>query len=458
MFKSLYAKVILLFLAIVVSILGLGYYVISTYLGNYLRDRVQEEMHRVAVSSIHLYNEMTDESFTLVLKGFFLPKSYFLNIYRFDGGQPVLVPMGSNATIDVDPSIVRAMFLNKQEYHGPAYPHYDPKDMSLTVLGVPFDHNGQPYAILLQQDFTNSVKFQINLTIVLLIFLLIGSVLLFFVSTKHLMKPLREMVRATRKVSKGDFEVKVAATRKDEVGMLAFHFNRMAGELKQIEQMRRDFVSNVSHEIQSPLTSIRGFSNALKNGLVQEEDRVRYYTIIHDESERLSRLCDNLLKLASLESDHHPFVLLTYPLDEQLRKVIIASEPLWARKEIDIRIQLEPAVITADQDQLFQVWKNLLDNSIKFTPQGGTVVVSLTRAGKQVRVSFMDSGPGIPADEIDKIFDRFYKADKSRNRKREGNGLGLAISKRIVDLHKGEIHAQNNETGAVFIVTVPVKP
>ncbi len=103
-----------------------------------------------------------------------------MNIYRFDGGQPVLVPMGSNATIDVDPSIVRAMFLNKQEYHGPAYPHYDPKDMSLTVLGVPFDHNGQPYAILLQQDFTNSVKFQINLTIVLLIFLLIGSVLLFF--------------------------------------------------------------------------------------------------------------------------------------------------------------------------------------------------------------------------------------------------------------------------------------
>ena len=169
---------------------------------------------------------------------------------------------------------------------------------------------------------------------------------------------------------------------------------------------------------------------------------MHYLGIIEKESARLSKLSENLLKLTSLESDHHPFERRRYRLDKQLRSLILACEPQWHDKGIDMDVSLEDVSIEADEDLLSQVWLNLLHNSIKFTPAGGTIGVRLKRNGQEAH-----------------IFERFYKADRSRDRSTGGSGLGLAIVKRIVEMHTGSVAVQSAPgTGTTFTVRLPALP
>jgi signal transduction histidine kinase len=237
--------------------------------------------------------------------------------------------------------------------------------------------------------------------------------------------------------------------------MLASSFNHMVKELSQIDQMRQDFVSNVSHEIQSPLTSIRGFSMTLLKVDLPLSDRNRYLTIILTESERLSRLSEDLLKLASLESEHHPFTPSPFRLDNQLRQVVIATEPLWSHKQLDFDLTLQEIVIIADEDQMTQVWTNLIANSIKFTPEGGRVSIELLRQREDIIIRITDSGIGISKTELERIFQRFYKVDKGRDRSFGGSGLGLAIVQKIIALHHGFIQVQSElNQGTTITVTL----
>ncbi|MFC7395379.1 HAMP domain-containing sensor histidine kinase [Scopulibacillus cellulosilyticus] len=272
---------------------------------------------------------------------------------------------------------------------------------------------------------------------------------------------LQSLITAIEQMSKGDFNVHLPASvygnEKDHpVGKIAASINHMAVELREIEQLRQEFVSNVSHEIQSPLTSISGFAQALKNEELTSESRRHYLDIIETESKRLSKLSDNLLKLTSLESEHHPFEASEYRLDQQLRSIILACEPQWIEKNIKMDIDLNEATITADKDLLSQVWVNLINNSIKFTPENGTISISLWKKQNQVLVRISDSGIGISQEDAQHIFERFFKADKSRNRVRGGNGLGLSIVKKIVDMHKGTIQVDSElGKGTAFIITLP---
>ncbi|SFJ71811.1 sensor histidine kinase [Thermoflavimicrobium dichotomicum] len=220
--------------------------------------------------------------------------------------------------------------------------------------------------------------------------------------------------------------------------------------------MRQDFVSNVSHEIQSPLTSIRGYSQILKEEAITEKERREYLDIIQQEIERLSRLSENLLKLAALESNHPPFHPKPYLLDEQLRRVVVFMEPQWSKKHLELDLSLERVEVVADQDQLNQVWLNLLGNSIKFTPEGGRIGIQLTADDLQVVVQVTDTGVGIPPEAQSRIFERFYTGDPARDRRKSGNGLGLSIAKKIVELHQGEILvASEVGKGTTFTVKLP---
>ncbi|MBA2873442.1 sensor histidine kinase [Thermaerobacillus caldiproteolyticus] len=233
--------------------------------------------------------------------------------------------------------------------------------------------------------------------------------------------------------------------------------NRMANELNEMEQMRQEFVSNVSHEIQSPLTSIIGFTHALKNEELDQEQRLHYLNIIEAESKRLSKLSDNLLKLTSLESNHHPYEPKKYRLDQQLKNIVLACEPQWLEKEMEIDISLDKTEITADKDLLDQVWMNLLHNSIKFTPKGGSISIRLEKNDQIVKVVISDTGIGMSEEEKMHIFERFYKADRSRNRSGGGSGLGLSIVKKIVSMHHGEIEVESAKgKGTTMIVSLPL--
>jgi signal transduction histidine kinase len=262
------------------------------------------------------------------------------------------------------------------------------------------------------------------------------------------------------RIAKGDFQVRLNpdAGANGLTNELAKSVNQMAEELNQMEHMRQEFISNVSHEIQSPLTSMRGFARALYDEHLSPEERQHYLGIIETESMRLSRMTDNMLKLASLEAEHVKIELKPYRLDQQIRTLILACEPQWMSKTIEMDVALEEVVIGADEDLLSQVWSNLLHNSIKFTPEGGKVCVEVQQRDDRIECRVTDTGIGIPEEAQAHIFERFYKVDTSRERAREGSGLGLAIAWKIIELHRGTIGVVSRAgTGTSMIVSLPME-
>lgn len=279
-----------------------------------------------------------------------------------------------------------------------------------------------------------------------------------FSRENQLLRFYQPIIDAIERMAKGDFNVRVEPVVDDHgiFSALTESVNKAAVELNQMERLRQEFISNVSHEIQSPLTSIRGFAQALRDESLSAEDRAQYLGIIEAESTRLSRITENLLKLASLDADQVKFEPQRYPLDRQIRSLILACEPQWSGKKIDLDLALEPVEVNADADLLSQVWINLLHNGIKFTPQGGRIGVKLYRCDGQVEFAISDTGMGISDADQARIFERFYKADPSRTQSNGGSGLGLSIAKRIVDLHGGAIRVESAVgTGSRFIVTLP---
>ncbi|WP_238162492.1 cell wall metabolism sensor histidine kinase WalK [Cohnella sp. AR92] len=269
------------------------------------------------------------------------------------------------------------------------------------------------------------------------------------------------MIDAMQRMAKGDFninlETQTVSRHAGQFAILIDNLNRMANELGQMEQMRQEFISNVSHEIQSPLTAIKGFAQALQGNDLSPEQRKHYLEIIETESDRLSRLSDNLLKLTSLESLHHPYQPHSYRLDRQLRKLVLSCEPLWDAKQLELDIQLDELVVTADEELLNQAWSNLLHNSIKFTPPSGQLSIRLEQQGNQAIVRFSDTGIGIDEQHLPHLFERFFKVDRSRNRSAGGSGLGLSIVKKIIEMHGGAIRvASQLGAGTTFTVQLPL--
>jgi two-component system phosphate regulon sensor histidine kinase PhoR len=281
--------------------------------------------------------------------------------------------------------------------------------------------------------------------------------LLFWRGRRNFGDILTPITEALNRIASGDFTTRVdTETSRGPFQELARTVNQTAARLDEMEKMRQEFVSNVSHEIQSPLTSIRGFASALRKTDQNEPERVHYLDVIDAESQRLAKLCANLLKLTALESDHPQPAPTAYRLDLQIRDAILACETQWTAKELELDVSLEEAQITAHEDLLIQVWNNLIHNAIKFTPQGGTIQVRLARHGEGLEARFADSGIGISAEDQSRVFERFYKADPSRQSTVGGSGLGLAIAKRIVDMHQGRISVDSRPgAGAEFIVTLP---
>ncbi|PWW08760.1 signal transduction histidine kinase [Paenibacillus cellulosilyticus] len=321
------------------------------------------------------------------------------------------------------------------------------------ATGVSFDLEGQRYVMFLHRANEVDSSFINYIVLTALVIALVVGSLCAVVWAHYLVKPLKEMKRAVDRISRGQFNIEFnwKKGRKDELGDLAQSFATMAGELREIEEMRQNFVSNVSHEIQSPLTSISGFSNVLLKKNLSENERSRYLGIIKEESERLSRLSDNLLKLASLDSEHHPFNPRFFDLDEQIRRIVLACEPLWSEKSLEIDLDLPSVKIWADEDLLSMVWINVIGNAIKFTPEGGWITISARKELHSIEVTITDNGTGIPEEARQRVFERFYKVDAAREKKLAGNGLGLAIVHKIVTVHRGHISIGGGPGGGTVV-------
>ncbi|MDR1441672.1 MAG: HAMP domain-containing histidine kinase [Bifidobacteriaceae bacterium] len=270
----------------------------------------------------------------------------------------------------------------------------------------------------------------------------------------------RSVLDALEQISQGDFDVRIEDPGRGPFSEMIDSVNRMARELGTVEQQRQDFISNVSHEIQSPLTSIQGFAALLREPGLDADTQQHYLDIITAECRRLSALSANMLRLSALDDakiEGQPF-----RLDEQLREVILTLEPQWSVKGVEVELEAPASVqVTGEPELLHQVWVNLAHNAIKFSPANGRISVRLTpepagtpgeRAGWRIEVE--DHGDGIGQSDLPHVFERFYRADKARAV--GGNGLGLALAKRIVDLHGGRIWAASKPgEGSTFTVRLP---
>jgi signal transduction histidine kinase len=262
------------------------------------------------------------------------------------------------------------------------------------------------------------------------------------IAARLIVNPIKKLTAATEKIAKGDFDVYIKEERKDEIGQLIGNFNKMTKELAGMEMLRDNFISDISHEFKTPLTSIEGYAKLLKD-CKNDQERNEYINIITEETKRLSALSGNMLLLNRIENENITSAKNSFRLDEQIRKVILLSENKWSNKNIDLNIDLDEIIYTGNEQLLFQVWLNLFDNAIKFSNPNGAIEISLKKSDNKIIFSVLDYGKGMTDEQQKRMFEKFYTGDKSRNT--EGNGLGLSIVKRIVDMHSGTIEVQSRQ-------------
>lgn len=279
-----------------------------------------------------------------------------------------------------------------------------------------------------------------------IVVLMIAFVVLYIV-TYRLVRPLRQMAAITRQFSKGDFSGRVKVRGGDEVAELAYALNNMAVSLSSVEDMRRSFVANVSHDLKTPMTTISGFIDGILDGTIPADKRNEYLRIVSDETKRLSRLVRVMLDLSRIDSGQLKLTPVPFDLTEMMCSTLLSFESRIEEKHIEIEgiDRCESQTVYADYDLIQQVVYNLVDNAVKFTNEGGMIRLLSAHIDGRVVCTIRNTGAGVPAEELPYIFDRFYKSDRSRGLDKTGTGLGLYIVKSLIDLHNGEIMVRSVE-------------
>ncbi|WP_285400109.1 HAMP domain-containing sensor histidine kinase [Lysinibacillus sp. fls2-241-R2A-57] len=311
----------------------------------------------------------------------------------------------------------------------------------INTIGVPFTYENKHYALFIRPDIRllfSEVHTILGGLILVMAVLSLLSMLLF---AKALIRPITQLTEATHQLAHEKFDTLLDIDRADEIGQLAVSFNVMTEKLQENDRIRKEFISNVSHDFQSPLLNIQGYVDLLRNPLLTDRERQEYTTIIELETKRLSTLTKQLLLLTSLDQSTRLLKCEPYRVDEQLKETV--RKYRWQLEEANVQLsyQLEPVTYDGDAGLLQNVWDNLLTNAIKYNVVGGEIHVHLQESPTSVEVIVEDSGIGMTADQLQKVYDRFYRADASRTK--QGTGLGLAIVKQIAELHGGTVQMES---------------
>jgi len=278
-----------------------------------------------------------------------------------------------------------------------------------------------------------------------------------FLLSRRILKPIKALTVAAGRFGRGDFSRRLKLKDKSEVGELARAFNSMADDIEHAEQIRKNLVADVAHELRTPISNLQGYLEAVRDGVVQPDAETIHS--LSEEASSLARLVDELQDLTLADAGKLEMSRQPEDIAALINKGVKALAAKATAKGVSLSADLPPELPLADIDchRISQVLRNLLDNAVAHTPQGGSVTVSAIRRGKQVEVSVADTGEGIPAKELTNIFERFYRVDKSRTRATGGSGLGLTIAKRLVEAHGGKIKAKSQPgKGSRFTFTLPV--
>ncbi|MDD6069270.1 MAG: HAMP domain-containing sensor histidine kinase [Clostridiales bacterium] len=289
--------------------------------------------------------------------------------------------------------------------------------------------------------------------------LVVVLVLVYFSGT--VLRPLSKINHAAREYAKGNFEARANVKRNDELGELSDSLEYMAKELSKLDEYRKNFIANISHDFRSPLTSIKGYLEAMLDGTIPVEKYDRYLNIVLNEAQRLTKLTAGLLELNSFDTHGPVLKRQKFDIVDVVRETQNTFEGRCEKKRIQLRLtcSVKDATVYADKMKIGQVIYNLIDNAIKFSPEYGKIDVTISKKNDKIFVSVKDEGPGIENDKQNKVWDRFYKTDSSRGKDKQGTGLGLSITKEIIKAHGEHINLISTKgAGSEFIFSLPREP
>jgi len=301
--------------------------------------------------------------------------------------------------------------------------------------------------------------FRVYLMSALMVLLVVTVIM--YIATYRMVKPLREMAVATRRFAEGDFSYRIKVKGKDEIAELAAALNSMAVSLSATENMSRSFVANVSHELKTPMTTISGFVDGVLDGTIPKERQEHYLRIVSDETKRLSRLVKSMLELSRIDNGTVALKPVPFDLTDTVCSALLSFEQRIDDKHVQIEglSDNDRLTVTADYDLIGQVVYNLLDNAVKFVDQNGTIAVSVYEENGRAYCAIRNSGAGLSSEEMPRVFERFYKTDRSRSLDKTGVGLGLYIVKTVINLHKGEIFVRSVQGEyCEFVFWLPLSP
>lgn len=339
--------------------------------------------------------------------------------------------------------------------------YYDMFSEEMISVSAPITSNFETKGYIIihssLQSITSARDSLLNISYVTLLVIFILSLIFLIIFTFTIYVPLKKITAAANAYASGDLKYKVNCHSNDEIGYLAATLNYMAHELNKSEEYQKNFIANVSHDFRSPLTSIKGYVEAMKDGTIPYEMQEKYLDIVIFETERLRKLTSSLLTLNSYDSHAILLDISAFDINQVIKNTLATFEGICAKKKISFVLTLDEKVkqVSADMGKIQQVLYNLIDNAIKFSHNNSSIRITVSERNGKVFVSVKDTGIGIPKDSISKIWDRFYKTDLSRGKDKRGTGLGLSITKEIIQSHNENIDVISTEgVGTEFVFSL----
>lgn len=464
--KTLYLKLLLAYL-----IFGLfGFVAVATFVSNMTMDHLKKEkadsLYREATLIANTYasdlysNEATLESVKDQLDAL----DTYMNATIWIINPSGRMILDSSSPVDVDTEIVVENFdptVTAGSYYtvGDFFDTFD-KDVLSVFAPITADYRVKGYVVIhyAMSSLEAEANSLLNISYIMLVILFLLSLIILIFFTEIVYLPLRKITEATEQYASGNMHYEFSVESEDEMGYLAASLSYMASEIARSEDDQKKFVANVSHDFRSPLTSIRGYLEAMIDGTIPPEMHEKYLTIVLNETDRLTKLTNSLLTLNNLNTNGMMLNKTDFDINRTIRNVAASFEGTCRQKMLAIELVLtgDEMYVVGDVDKIQQVLYNLLDNAIKFSHHDSVIKMETTEKRNKIFVSVKDSGIGIPKDDLKLIWDRFYKSDLSRGKDKKGTGLGLSITKEIIQAHGEHINVISTEgVGTEFIFSLP---
>ena len=467
MLKSVFSKYLLTFLLIITIsffvLAGVICSMVTSYSGDAKRGAVEDGAQAVSDFLTGSYRESYSGSFSQyvylhrdVLRGSLellsVNEEQMMVLVTDEAGAVLLTDVGNEryVSMQVEPALLQEvsaagdvpttrlsdLSLLDTQYLVGALPLY-----AEAADGEGSDVIGAVFVCSSSGSITGLVETMLKTILISCMWVMIAAMIAVYFISEKISSPLKEMSRAAKQYAAGKFDVRVPVKGSDEVAELAMAFNNMANSLATVEDQRRSFLANVSHDLRTPMTTIAGFIDGILDGAIPPEKQPYYLELIAGEVRRLSRLVASLLDISRIQAGDRKFTMTSFDICEMARQILISFEQRIDEKQLNIEFECDRDNMTvyADRDAIHQVLYNICDNAVKFTVPGGAYRINITSHDKKTYVSVWNEGQGIPEEELPYVFDRFYKSDKSRGLDKTGVGLGLYITKTIMDAHNEEI-------------------